>query len=155
MQVHQVVRHPTLQIPSDLVDMHRPSDVDDLAVAEMRLRDRLVDSFVLGDSVLEVRFGVGFRHVLVVWVARGNLEGNIGGDNGRVVADGFEEEKVESGLAGDAFFDGSSTRGRWQEIGMREEWFCQTCKGMDRRRKLIGKMEGIRGKRTSLPWSCL
>jgi hypothetical protein len=111
MQIHQVVRHPTLQVPSDLVDVHRSTDVDDLAVTEMGLRDGLVDGFVLGDPILEIALGVSFRHVLVVWVARGDLEGDVGGDDGGIVTDGFEEEEMESGLAGDAFFDGSSEEG--------------------------------------------
>lgn len=68
MQVHQVKRDPTLEVSVDPVDVNRPSNVDDLAVAEMRFRDGLVDGLVLRDSLPEIDLGGFLGHVLVVGV---------------------------------------------------------------------------------------
>jgi hypothetical protein len=70
MQVHEVEGDPRLEVPIDTVDVDRASDVDDLAVAEIRLRDGLVDRLVLRDPLPEVDLRLGLGHVLVVRIAR-------------------------------------------------------------------------------------
>lgn len=105
MQVHQVECDSTLEVSVDSVDVNGSSNVDDLAVAEMRFRDGFVDGLVLSDSLPEVDLGGLLRHVLVVRISRRDLESDVGSDDGGFVADGLEEEEVEVGFEGDPSFD--------------------------------------------------
>lgn len=105
MQVHQIERDSTLQIPLDSIDRYLSSDIHDPAKADPRLRNRLIHALVLLDSFPEITFSVLFGHASVIRIARGDLERNVGGDDSRVVAVGFEEEQLEVGLLGETCLD--------------------------------------------------
>ena len=105
MQVHKVKCNATLQVTMDMTQRDLAPDVLDPEVREVRLSDRLIHSLVLANAPLEVGFGLLSRHVLVVRVTGRDLEGDIGGDENRVVAYRLKEDDDEARLAGYSFDD--------------------------------------------------
>ena len=59
----------------------------------MGFGDGLVHRLVLADAALKVGLGLLTRHVLVVRVARGDLQRDVRGDDRGVVADGREQNE--------------------------------------------------------------
>ena len=112
MQIHQIKRDPTLQVPADMVHDDPVADVDDLEVRDARLSDRLVHGLVRADASQEVRLRLLRRHVLVVWVARGHLQRDVRRNDRRIVAERLEEDHSEALLAGDTLLDLVSTLAR-------------------------------------------
>lgn len=98
MQVHEIERNSTLQIPVDFADHHLAAYIDNLQVTEMGFGDGFVNSFVLLYAADEIALGVLTRHIFVVRIARGDLQGDIGSDNGRIVTHRFEEYQYQARL---------------------------------------------------------
>ena len=110
MQVHQVERDSTLQISIDPAQSDLIAHVEDSDIAEMGPRDCLVDALVLLDAPKEIALRTLGGHVLVVGIAGGDLERDIGSDDGGVVADRLEEDDGETAFTCDAFFYFSSEK---------------------------------------------
>lgn len=110
MQIHQVERDPALQIPMYARHGDLAPDVRDAQVREVRLGDRLVHLLVLRDAAQEVALRDLARHVLVVGVAGADLQVDVRGDNGRVVAEGLEKDHDDALFFRDARFDFGSVR---------------------------------------------
>jgi hypothetical protein len=81
MQIHQIKRDPTLQIPGDPIDLNLPADVQNLAPRDIRFLDRLVDALVLLNPFSEIPLGFFLGHVLVIWIAGTSFESDVGGDD--------------------------------------------------------------------------
>lgn len=101
MQIHQVERDSTLQIPLDPIDGDLPADVHNPTKADAGLGDGLVDTLILLNPLTEIALSVLFRHAGVVWVARRHFERNVGRDHGRVIAVAFQEKELQVGLLGE------------------------------------------------------
>jgi len=93
MQIHEVERDAALQVSVYAADGDLIPDVFYFEVREVRLRvrDRLVNGFVLLDAPEEVPLRVFARRVLVVGVTHTNFQRDVGSDDSRVVADRLEE----------------------------------------------------------------
>lgn len=87
---------------------HLRPHIHDLDITQMRLGDRLVDLLILRDAAQEVALRLLGRDVLVIGIAGLHLQRNVGGDDGRIVAGGLEEDQVEVGFLEYARFDARS-----------------------------------------------
>ncbi len=94
MQIHQVERDPTLQIPLNPVDGDLLADVQDFTERNVGLCDRLIDAFVLFYPFPEIALGLFSRHAIIIWIAGLDLQRNVGSDNRWIVAVRFEEEEL-------------------------------------------------------------
>jgi len=86
MQIHQVKRDPTLQIPSDPIDLNLPAHIQNLAPRDIRFLDRLVHALVLLNPFPEIPLGFFLGHSFVIWIAGTSFESDVGGDDLGVVA---------------------------------------------------------------------
>lgn len=103
MQIHEIKCNPTLQIP--LYPIHRDllTDIQYPAETDPWLGNGLIHALVRCDSSFEIALGFFARHSLVVGIAGLDFQGDVGGDDGWVVAEGFEEEELQIGFVGDTF----------------------------------------------------
>jgi hypothetical protein len=86
MQVHQVESNSTLQIPLDTINRDLPPNIQDPTETDLGFRNRLIDRLVGCYTFSEIRLGLGFRHVLVVRIARLDFERDVRSDDRGVVA---------------------------------------------------------------------
>lgn len=96
MQVHKVESDSTLQITLDSVDRNSLTNVQDPAIADIGLGDRLIHAFVLPDPISEISLGIFSGHPLVVGITRLNFESDVRSDYDGVITEGFEEEELQS-----------------------------------------------------------
>lgn len=109
VQIHQVECDTTLQIPLYSVDGDLTTDVKDPTETQIGLRDCIVHRLVCRDPFPEISLGFGFCHILVIWIARLNLERDVCSDDGGVITKRFEEEELQCGFLLNTFGDPSST----------------------------------------------
>jgi hypothetical protein len=57
----------------------------------MGLSDGFVNGFVLLYAIDEIPLGNFARHILIIRIARGDLQSDVGSDNGWIIAHRFEE----------------------------------------------------------------
>jgi hypothetical protein len=69
MQIHQIKRDPTLQVPCDPIDLNLSPDVQDLAPRDIGFLDGLVYALVLLNPFTEIPLGFFLGHVFVIWIA--------------------------------------------------------------------------------------
>lgn len=84
------------------------ADIDHLAprLALVKFRiERLVALLVVLDPLPEVLLGLQRILTVIVRVARSDLDSDVGGNHGRVGADGFDKEELETRFALDARFE--------------------------------------------------
>lgn len=86
VQIHEVEGDATLQVSVYAANGDLIPDVSYFEVREVWLSDRLVNRFVLFDTSEEVPLRVFRGRVLVVGVAHAYFQRNIGGDDGRIIA---------------------------------------------------------------------
>lgn len=133
VKIHEVKGDATLQVAVDAIDRNLPSarfissalanvqprerahllaDIHHLApriLAIQLLIQRLITRLVMLDALLEVLLGLQRLLPIIVRVARRHLDGNVGGDDGRIGADRLDEQEAEVGLALDPVDEGLST----------------------------------------------
>jgi hypothetical protein len=80
-----------LQVTIDSAECDFIANICDPQIAKVGFSDGLVDSLILLDTTEEVTFSLFTGKVFIVRVAGGDLEGNIGSNDGRIVAYGLEE----------------------------------------------------------------
>ena len=105
MKVHEIERNPTLQVPVYTTDRDLGPHIYNSEVAQVRLGDCLVNRFVFLDPTQKVRFGLLTGHVLVVRISRTDFQGNVRGDNRRVIANGLKENQHEAFLLLNTFLN--------------------------------------------------
>ena len=104
VQIHQAEGDTTLKVAVDTVQNDLTPDVDHLEIGEVRLGNRLVNDLTLLYAAKEVKSGLFWRSVRIVWVPRTNLECNVHGDDSWVIAHRFDEHRHQSLLANDPRF---------------------------------------------------
>ena len=105
VQVHEIKRDATLQVPVYAADGDLVPNVDYFEVREIRLCDCLVNSFILLDAPEKVPLCVFGRRVLVVRVTHTDFQRNVGSDGSRVITDRLEEYKGHSFLLCNPLFN--------------------------------------------------
>jgi hypothetical protein len=105
MQVHQVKGDPTLQVTSYPVNLHLPTDVQDLAPRDIRFCNGLIHALVLLDPFPEIPFSLFLAHALVIGITRTSFERDVGSDDLWVVAPRFEKDALETGFSVDSLLD--------------------------------------------------
>jgi hypothetical protein len=101
MQVHQIERDSTLQIPLDAIDGDLLPDVPYPTERDVWLGDGLINALILLDTVAEVSLGLVARHAFVIWIPRLYLEGYISSDDCWVITVRFEKDKLKIRFLGD------------------------------------------------------
>jgi len=81
------------------------ADVMDAYVGKLWFVERFIDRLIFADAVQKVALCVFRVHVCVVWVARADLERNIGGDDCWIVAEGLDEDDLDTRFPLDALED--------------------------------------------------
>lgn len=118
MQIHQVIRNPTLKVPVNMVRSDLLPHIDDLqeTICFLLLRplprsisDRLIRVLVLLDASQKIRAGIFAGHTRVVGVAHADFELDVCCYDSWVGAFGFEEQEAETGFFGHAGGDLSSS----------------------------------------------
>lgn len=110
VQIHQIKRDSALQVTMDPGECYFTADVSDAKVGQMRLGDRLVDRFVLSDPTQEIPLGFFTCKILIVRVSAADFEGHVSGDDGWIVAYGFQKYNDNIFLFSHARLDLGSVR---------------------------------------------
>lgn len=108
MEIHEIKGDATLQIPIDTRKSDLVSDVSYSKVREVGFRDGLINGLILLDTLDKVAFGDLFWEILVIWIARRNLESDVSRYHSRIMADGFDEYDLDPLFLGNSGFDASS-----------------------------------------------
>jgi hypothetical protein len=87
MQIHQIKRYPTLQIPLYPIYRNLLPHIQNPTETDSWLRDGLIDPFIGVYTPTEIRLGFFSGHALIVWVSGLNFEGDVGGYDGGVVTE--------------------------------------------------------------------
>lgn len=111
MQIHQIKSNAALQVSVDSTERDFIANVCDPQIAKVGFRDSLVDCFVFSDTAEEISFSLFARKVLIVWVAGGDFEGDVGSNDCGIVAYGLQEDDGHALFFGDTGGDFCTKRG--------------------------------------------
>ena len=103
MQIHQVKGDPTLQVSMYPRKRYFTANIRYAEIRQMRFSDRFIDRLVFSDATEEITFCFFSAEFIIVRIAAAYFERDVGCYDGRVVANGFEENN------NDAFFFGYSS----------------------------------------------
>jgi hypothetical protein len=90
-----------LQVPVDSAERDFIANIRDPQIAQVGFGDGFVDCLILFDTAEEVTLGLFARKVLIVGVAGGDLEGDVGSNDCRIVAYGLQEDDRHALFFGD------------------------------------------------------
>ena len=85
MKIHQVECNATLQVPMYAAEGDLIPDVVYSDAAQMRLRDCFIHGLVFLNASQEVALRIFAGHIFVVWIARGDLQCNVCGNDRWVI----------------------------------------------------------------------
>lgn len=105
MQVHEVEGNPALQITVDMTECNLITNVPNSQIREVRLCNGLIYGFIFFYPTQEVLLGCLTRHVFIIGITRADLQGDVGGYNGWVIADGLKKDDYDPSFLGNSLFE--------------------------------------------------
>lgn len=100
MQIHQVKRDPRLQIPVDLVQLDRPSNIDNLTPGQMLFVQRLIDFLILGDSRSKIFLRIFLTLSSIIRITGSSFEGDVLRNDFGIIAPALEKNDLETWFSG-------------------------------------------------------
>jgi hypothetical protein len=122
VQIHEIERDATLQVAMYPAYGCLFSDVDYLKVREVRLCNGLIYGLIFLNTPEEIPLRVFGRHVLIIWITHADFQRDIGGDDVRVIADGFQKYERHPFLFSNPLLDigpaeGAVSDSMWSSLG--------------------------------------